>query len=73
MLEDLLYKLPHDVIRAKGFVMTDNGSFLMNFVFGRFDFEKFDAKRSELVFIGRNMKDHEEAILKALRECEAIE
>jgi len=73
MLEDFLYSMPPDVIRAKGFVVLEEGSFLMNFVFGRFDFEKFDADKNELVFIGRNMKDHEDKILDGLRKCELIE
>src|SRR3989338_1126179 len=68
-LENLLYNLPSDIVRAKGFVVTESGSFLMNFVFGRFDFEEFSAEKTELVFIGRNMDRHEK-ILDELRKCE---
>lgn len=69
-LETLICDLPADVVRAKGFVMTNEGPFLLNFVFGRHDFEEFAAHKNELVFIGRNMKDHEDNILSQLKECE---
>lgn len=69
-LENLLSNLPSDVVRAKGFVITESGSFLINFVFGRFDFEEFSSERTELVFIGRNMKEHERKILSGLAACE---
>ncbi len=40
------------IIRAKGFVAFDDGSYLFNYVNGRHDFEKFAADKTELVFIG---------------------
>lgn len=69
-LEELLLNLPSDIIRAKGFVLTQSGGYLMNFVFGRFDFEEFPAEKTELVFIGRNMKEHEKKIMEGLKTCE---
>ncbi len=69
-LENLLTSLPTDIIRAKGFIMTKNDSFLVNFVFDRFDFEPFPADKNELVFIGRNMKDHKDKLLERLKDCE---
>jgi len=69
-LENLFYNLPSDIVRAKGFVVTESGNFLMNFVFGRFDFEEFPAEKTELVFIGRNMNQHEKKILDELGKCE---
>ncbi len=40
------------VVRAKGFVVLEDSSYLFNYVNGRFDFEKFPAEKTELVFIG---------------------
>ncbi len=44
-----------NVIRAKGFVAFDDGSYLFNYVNGRHDFEKFAAEKTELVFIGEKL------------------
>lgn len=62
--------LPSDVIRAKGFVVTEEGPLLVNYVFGRFDYEEFEAKRTELVFIGKNMDKHEQELTEKLKACE---
>jgi G3E family GTPase len=65
--------LPENIIRAKGFVVTDDGAFLLNYSFGRFEYEPHEAKdikRTELVFIGKNVAQHEEEITDKLRECE---
>lgn len=70
-LEDVLSNMPPDIIRAKGFVVTDQGDFLLNFVFGRFDFEEFAVDRNELVFIGRDIEKHKASILSSLEKCEA--
>lgn len=69
-IEKLLYDLPSDIIRAKGFIVSEEGTFLMNFVFNRFDFEEFDANKNELVFIGKNMQQHKKKILEELKACE---
>ncbi len=69
-LENLLLNLPPDIARAKGFVMTDEGTSLVNFVFGRFDFEEFAADKNQLVFIGKNIEQHKESILNNLKKCE---
>lgn len=69
-LEEFLFGLPPDVVRTKGFVVTSEGTFLVNFVFGRFDFEEFQAEKNELVFIGRNMNEHKNKILSELKKCE---
>ena len=57
------------VIRAKGFVRFEDGAQLFNFVAGRWELESFDANRSELVFIGKNIAAEKEAILSALSQC----
>jgi len=66
-LEDLLSSMPKDVVRVKGFVITDEGPLLVNFVFGRYDFEKFPAKGNQLVFIGKNIEKHKGKILKEIK------
>ena len=61
--------LPAAAIRAKGFVRFIDGAQLFNFVAGRWELEPFDANRSELVFIGKNIAAEKESILRALNEC----
>jgi len=71
--ERLADNLPAAVIRAKGFVRFVDGAQLFNFVAGRWELEAFDANRTELVFIGKNIAAEKEAILRALNECVADE
>jgi G3E family GTPase len=61
--------LPAAVVRAKGFVRFVDGAQLFNFVTGRWELEPFDANRSELVFIGKNITAEKETILHALNQC----
>lgn len=69
-LENLLFDLPKDIFRAKGFLVTDEGSFLMNFVYGRFDFEEFETESNRMVFIGKNADKHSDSITGRIKECE---
>jgi G3E family GTPase len=63
--------LPPEVFRAKGFVRFEDGVRLFNYVAGRFDLEEFKADRTQIVFIGRELrKEVREAIRTGLRECE---
>jgi G3E family GTPase len=61
-----LEALPQAIYRAKGFVITEKGSFLMNYVAGRSAMEEFGCKRTELVFIGKDALAHKEAVCSAL-------
>ena len=61
-----LEALPQGIYRAKGFVVTEKGPFLMNYVAGRSDMEPFGCKRTELVFIGDGALAYKEAICAAL-------
>ena len=61
--------LPASVIRAKGFVRFSDSAQLFNFVAGRWDLEPFEAGRTELVFIGKNIAAEKEAIVSALNKC----
>jgi G3E family GTPase len=63
--------LPANVIRAKGFVRFADGPQLFNFVVSRWDLEPFEADSTELVFIGNKISTEKEAILDALKKCEA--
>jgi G3E family GTPase len=70
LLEALLSSLPSDIMRVKGFVKTQSSEFLLNFVFGRWEFEPFEAKKTEIVFIGKNAFYYQDDILKELVTCE---
>lgn len=61
-----LSSLPKEIYRAKGFVRTDKGSYLMNYVAGRHTLEAFDCGRNELVFIGEAALKHKESVCGAL-------
>jgi G3E family GTPase len=62
--------LPASMLRAKGFVRFSDGTQLFNFVAGRWDLESFEADRTELVFIGKEITAQKERIVAVLRECE---
>jgi G3E family GTPase len=61
--------LPANVIRAKGFVRFPDSVQLFNFVAGRWELEPFEADRTELVFIGKNIAAEKSTIVHALDEC----
>jgi G3E family GTPase len=63
--------LPATIIRAKGFIRFTEDAQLFNFVAGRWELEVFDAERTELVFIGKEITAEKSAILRALDECTA--
>jgi G3E family GTPase len=59
-----------DVYRAKGFIRFAEGIYLFNFVAGRWDFELFEQEATELVFIGKQVKERKEEIVGRLKSCE---
>lgn len=61
---------PAAVLRAKGFVRFADRTHLFNYVTGRWDFEPFDAERTELVFIGPRERLPEAEIRERLEQCE---
>jgi len=61
--------LPASVVRAKGFIRLTDGAQLFNFVAGRWELEPFEADRTELILIGRNIAAEKSRILRALDEC----
>jgi G3E family GTPase len=69
--EDFANRLPASVVRAKGFIRFANGGQLFNFVAGRWELEPFEAERTELVFIGRNIGTEKQSIFCTLGECAA--
>ena len=66
----LVYKLPPNVNRVKGFIRLDEGEFLFNYVAGRSEWEKFAGGGTQLVFIGRDFEKVKTEILSQLRKCE---
>jgi G3E family GTPase len=67
--EHFVDTLPANVIRAKGFIRFPDSVHLFNFVAGRWELEPFEASRTELVFIGKEIAAEKSAILHALEEC----
>lgn len=68
--EEFADSLETDVYRAKGFVRLDEGIYLFNFVAGRWDMEPFEQEKTELVFIGKQVKEKKEEIIDRLKSCE---
>jgi G3E family GTPase len=63
-------RLSPSVVRAKGFVRFPEGTYLFNFVAGRWDLEAFAEKPTTLVFIGEHVTRHKADLLDALQHCE---
>jgi len=57
-----------EIYRAKGFVVTDQGRFLLNYVAGRHSLEPFACSRTELVFIGKGAGNQRKCMTDALDE-----
>jgi G3E family GTPase len=68
--EQVIADLPSSVFRAKGFVRFAEGTSLFNYVAGRSDLEEFEADKTQLVFIGRDLDESQDTILSRLRSCE---
>lgn len=68
--EKIAYNLPSEVYRAKGFVRFSEGSYLFNYVAGRWGLEEFRADNTQLVFIGRDVIKVKDKILVQLSNCE---
>src|ERR671925_515496 len=67
--ETFVARLSPAVYRAKGFVRFPSGTYLFNFVAGRWDVEPFAADETALVFIGKHLTQHRTALLKQLQSC----
>jgi G3E family GTPase len=67
--ESFADRLPVSVVRAKGFGRFANCAQLFNFVAGRWELEPFEAERTELVFIGKQMVAQREKLLAAINQC----
>lgn len=63
--------LPKQVYRSKGFIKCENESYLFNFVAGRVDLEPFEADKTELVFIGKDILKLEKEIKEKLDNCKS--
>jgi len=70
LFEEFAATLHGKIYRAKGFVRFSDGSYLFNFVAGRWELEPFPAERTALVFIGNRPLKHMQEILDVLLRCE---
>lgn len=68
--EEFAASVMADVYRAKGFIRFESGTYLFNFVAGRWDLELFEQEATELVFIGKQLSERKEEILNRLKFCE---
>jgi G3E family GTPase len=68
--EGFTSSLDRSVIRAKGFIRFAEGTYLYNFVAGRWELEPFRAEETTLVFIGPRATLSPRALLSALQQCE---
>lgn len=69
--EQFANRLPGRIYRAKGFVGFPEGSYLFNFVAGRWELESFAHEKTALVFIGRGIKKDERRLAEELKKCQA--
>ena len=68
-IEKVLRNLPPEIYRAKGFLKTENKNFLFNYVSGRFNFEPFETKKTELVFLGKKISKFKKDIIMEINKC----
>lgn len=61
-----LPSVPKEIYRLKGFIKTDKGDYLINFVNGRFTIEEFSCEKTELVFIGKDINKFSQIIFNDL-------
>ncbi len=68
--ESFADNLESEVYRAKGFIQFAEGSYLFNFVAGRWELEPFAWEKTELVFIGKQVETRQSDIIQRLQSCE---
>jgi G3E family GTPase len=66
----LVEGLKPTIYRAKGFVRFPEGTYLFNYVAGRWDLEPFPADETALVFLGKQLTQHRAVLLHQLQDCE---
>ncbi|MGH7828967.1 MAG: CobW family GTP-binding protein [Candidatus Binatia bacterium] len=68
--EQFAERLGDSAYRAKGFIRFPEGTYLFNFVAGRWELEPFPQDETALVFIGERGKLDKDKILAELKKCE---
>jgi hypothetical protein len=68
--EEFANRLPASIYRAKGFVRFPEGTYLFNYVGGRWELEEFPSEADALVFIGQGVRSIQPEIVSALADCE---
>jgi len=71
--EAFVEHLSPSVVRVKGFVRFGEGTYLFNYVAGRWDLEAFADKPTTLVFIGEQVTRQQAELIEALKRCEQQE
>lgn len=68
--EEFANNLGTEVYRAKGFIRFQSGTYLFNFVAGRWELEQFEQEANQLVFIGKQLSGKKAEILGRLKSGE---
>ena len=68
--DSFIKKLPKSIYRAKGFIKSNEGDLLFNYVAGRHELEDFKADNTELVFIGEDVDKAKDDIIRELKKTE---
>ena len=67
---NFIKKLPKNIYRAKGFIKSNEGDLLFNYVAGRHELEEFKADKTQLVFIGENIDKIKNNTINELKNME---
>jgi G3E family GTPase len=70
-LEKVIQQLPEGIYRAKGFIRLEQGTFLLNFVAGRWELESWPEQgvKTGLVFIGDRVNSVKATVVSQLEGC----
>jgi G3E family GTPase len=72
--KELANSLPKEIIRSKGFLFSSESEegkgYLFDYVNGRWNIKEYDRKKTELVFVGKNIGPVKGRIIERLEACE---
>ena len=66
--EKIISTLPKEIYRVKGFINLKDGTYLLNYVASRYSIEKTNKEKTQLVFIGEDIKKYQREMEKELEK-----